>query len=108
MQANFIRDRLAELYPQTEIGIFGMTTRGDQILDTSLSKDRRERIVHQRAGTGIGGRARRYCGAFDEDVPMDMPAGFTLAAIAEREDPRNAFISGQYAGPGHAARPAAW
>ena len=37
-QANFIRDRLLELYPQTEISIFGMTTRGDQILDTSLSK----------------------------------------------------------------------
>ncbi|MDN5752668.1 MAG: hydroxymethylbilane synthase, partial [Nitrosospira sp.] len=37
-QANFIRERLAKLYPQTEINIFGMTTRGDQILDTSLSK----------------------------------------------------------------------
>ena len=37
-QANFIRERLAELYPQTEFNIFGMTTRGDQILDKSLSK----------------------------------------------------------------------
>ena len=37
-QANFIRDRLAELYPQTEFSISGMTTRGDQILDKSLSK----------------------------------------------------------------------
>ncbi|MEK7843329.1 MAG: hydroxymethylbilane synthase, partial [Pseudomonadota bacterium] len=37
-QANFIRQWLTELYPQTEISILGMTTRGDQILDTSLSK----------------------------------------------------------------------
>jgi hydroxymethylbilane synthase len=37
-QANFIRERLSELYPQTEFSILGMTTRGDQILDMSLSK----------------------------------------------------------------------
>ena len=37
-QANFIRERLSKLYPQTEFNIFGMTTRGDQILDISLSK----------------------------------------------------------------------
>ncbi|MEO7320115.1 MAG: hydroxymethylbilane synthase, partial [Nitrosospira sp.] len=32
-----------------------------------------------------------------KDVPMNMPAGFTLAAIAQREDPRDAFISNGYA-----------
>ncbi|TFH09592.1 MAG: hydroxymethylbilane synthase, partial [Nitrosomonadales bacterium] len=32
-----------------------------------------------------------------KDVPMNMPSGFVLAAITEREDPRDAFISNQYA-----------
>jgi hydroxymethylbilane synthase len=31
-----------------------------------------------------------------KDVPMDMPDGFTLAAICEREDPRDAFVSNRY------------
>ena len=33
-----------------------------------------------------------------KDVPMDMPPGYALAAIAEREDPRDAFVSARYAG----------
>ena len=37
-QAEHIQHRLLELYPQTDISILGMTTRGDQILDQSLSK----------------------------------------------------------------------
>ena len=28
-----------------------------------------------------------------KDVPMDLPEGFTLAAVLEREDPRDAFVS---------------
>jgi hydroxymethylbilane synthase len=32
-----------------------------------------------------------------KDVPMDLPVGFELAAILEREDPRDAFVSSQYA-----------
>ena len=31
-----------------------------------------------------------------KDVPMDMPEGFALAAICEREDPRDAFVSNRY------------
>ena len=37
-QAKFIQKCLGELYPQTEVSILGMTTRGDQILDQSLAK----------------------------------------------------------------------
>ncbi|MBI1834290.1 MAG: hydroxymethylbilane synthase, partial [Burkholderiales bacterium] len=32
-----------------------------------------------------------------KDVPMDLPEGFALAAVLEREDPRDAFVSNQYA-----------
>jgi len=32
-----------------------------------------------------------------KDVPMDLPEGFALAAVLEREDPRDAFVSPRYA-----------
>jgi hydroxymethylbilane synthase len=32
-----------------------------------------------------------------KDVPMDLPDGFVLAAVLEREDPRDAFVSSRYA-----------
>ncbi|HEY0201701.1 MAG TPA: hydroxymethylbilane synthase, partial [Burkholderiaceae bacterium] len=32
-----------------------------------------------------------------KDVPMDLPTGFALACVMEREDPRDAFVSPHYA-----------
>ena len=96
-QANFIRERLAELYPQTEISIFGMTTRGDQILDTSLSKIGGKGLFIKELEQALEDKSADIAVHSMKDVPMNMPAGFTLAAIAEREDPRDAFISNRYA-----------
>jgi hydroxymethylbilane synthase len=96
-QANFIRDRLLELYPQTEISIFGMTTRGDQILDTSLSKIGGKGLFIKELEQALRDRSADIAVHSMKDVPMDVPEGFTLAAIAKREDPRDAFISNQYA-----------
>lgn len=96
-QANFIRDWLARLYPQTEFRIFGMTTRGDQILDVSLSKIGGKGLFIKELEQALeDGRADIAVHSM-KDVPMDMPAGFVLAAITEREDPRDAFVSNQYA-----------
>ncbi|MGH8763011.1 MAG: hydroxymethylbilane synthase [Nitrosospira sp.] len=97
-QANFIRERLAELYPQTEISIFGMTTRGDQILDTSLSKIGGKGLFVKELEQALEDRRADIAVHSMKDVPMNMPSGFALAAIAEREDPRDAFVSNQYAG----------
>lgn len=96
-QANFIRDRLRELYPQTEINILGMTTQGDQILDISLSKIGGKGLFIKELEQALeDGRADIAVHSM-KDVPMNMLPGFMLAAITEREDPRDAFVSNRYA-----------
>lgn len=97
-QANFIRARLAKLYPQTESKILGMTTRGDQILDVSLSKIGGKGLFIKELEQALEDRRADIAVHSMKDVPMEMPAGYVLAAIAEREDPRDAFVSNQYAG----------
>jgi hydroxymethylbilane synthase len=95
-QANFIRDRLVKLYPQTEFSILGMTTRGDQILEVTLSKIGGKGLFIKELEQALeDGRADIAVHSM-KDVPMDMPGGFRLAAIAQREDPRDAFISNEY------------
>ena len=82
-QANFIRDRLVELYPQTEFSISGMTTRGDQILDKSLSKIGGKGLFIKELEQALEeGRADIAVHSM-KDVPMDMPPGFVLAAIID-------------------------
>ena len=95
-QAEHIRDRLRALYPQTEVSILGMTTQGDQILDVSLSKIGGKGLFVKELETALeDGRADLAVHSL-KDVPMNMPEGFVLAAIGEREDPHDAFVSNQY------------
>jgi hydroxymethylbilane synthase len=95
-QAEHIRDRLRALYPQTEVNILGMTTQGDQILDVTLSKIGGKGLFVKELETALeDGRADLAVHSL-KDVPMQMPEGFVLAAIGEREDPHDAFVSNQY------------
>lgn len=95
-QAKYIQRRLGELYPQTEISILGMTTRGDQILDQSLSKIGGKGLFIKELEQALeDGRADIAVHSM-KDMPMNVPEGFRLAAITEREDPRDAFVSNQY------------
>ena len=96
-QAEHVRARLASLYPQCSIEILGMTTRGDQILDRALSKvGGKGLFVKELEVAMTEGRADLAVHSL-KDVPMDVPEGFALAAILEREDPRDAFVSNDYA-----------
>jgi hydroxymethylbilane synthase len=95
-QAEYIRDRLRALYPQTEVSILGMTTQGDQILDVTLSKIGGKGLFVKELETALeDGRADLAVHSL-KDVPMQMPEGFALAAIGEREDPHDAFVSNRY------------
>src|SRR5512134_1396208 len=95
-QAEHIRDRLRALYPQTEVSILGMTTQGDQILDVTLSKISGKGLFVKELETALeDGRADLAVHSL-KDVPMHLPPGFALAAIGEREDPHDAFVSNQY------------
>jgi len=95
-QANFIRHWLVELYPQSEISLLSMTTLGDQILDTTLSKiGGKGLFIKELEQSMSDGRADIAVHSM-KDVPMNIPTGYVLAAIVKREDPRDAFISNQY------------
>jgi hydroxymethylbilane synthase len=96
-QAEHVRDRLAALYPHCSIEILGMTTRGDQILDRTLSKVGGKGLFVKELEVAMAeGRADLAVHSL-KDVPMELPEGFALSAVLEREDPRDAFVSNDYA-----------
>ena len=95
-QAKHVQALLKGLYPHCEITILGMTTKGDQILDVSLSKIGGKGLFIKELETALlEGRADLAVHSL-KDVPMEMPEGFELTAILEREDPLDAFVSNQY------------
>ncbi len=95
-QAEHVRDLLKARFGGT-VELLGMTTRGDQILDRALSKVGGKGLFVKELETALDeGRAQLAVHSL-KDVPMDLPEGFELAAVLEREDPRDAFVSNQYA-----------
>src|SRR4051812_42138803 len=96
-QARHIQSRLQALYPATQVEILGMTTTGDQILDTPLAKVGGKGLFVKELEMALAdGRADLAVHSM-KDVPMNLPEGFMLAATGEREDPRDAFVSNDYA-----------
>jgi hydroxymethylbilane synthase len=95
-QAAHVRDLLTERFG-LRVELLGMTTRGDQILDRTLSKVGGKGLFVKELETALEqGRAHLAVHSL-KDVPMDLPAGFELAAVLVREDPRDAFVSPRHA-----------
>ncbi len=79
------------------ITLLGMTTQGDQILDRALSKVGGKGLFVKELEVALEeGRADLAVHSL-KDVPMELPEGFSLACVMEREDPRDAWVSSQYA-----------
>lgn len=95
-QAEFVQAKLSALYPDTQVELLKMTTRGDQILDKTLSKVGGKGLFVKELETALlDGRADLAVHSL-KDVPVDLQSPFQLACVMEREDPRDAFVSNLY------------
>src|SRR5690606_18723101 len=79
------------------VELLGMTTQGDQILDRSLSKVGGKGLFVKELEVALDEDRAQIAVHSLKDVPMDLPEGFSLACVMEREDPRDAFVSPRYA-----------
>ena len=95
-QAEHVRALLEQRFGAS-VSLLAMTTRGDQILDRALSKVGGKGLFVKELETALEERRADLAVHSLKDVPMDLPGGFTLAAVLERQDPRDAFVSSRFA-----------
>jgi len=95
-QANYVRDRLLSEYADLKVKIIGMTTKGDQILDKSLSKvggkglflkELEDALLNDRADIAVHSM---------KDVTVDLPKGLEITCVFEREQANDAFVSNRF------------
>lgn len=95
-QANWVKTRLEHFHPRLHVTLLGLTTSGDKITDATLLKAGGKGLfVKELEEALLEGRADIAVHSM-KDVPMELPAGFSLPVMCEREDPRDAFVSNQY------------
>jgi hydroxymethylbilane synthase len=96
-QAEHIQRRLGDLYPECSVELLPMTTRGDQMQEVKLAEEGGKGLFIKELEIALAdGRADLAVHSM-KDMPAQMPAGFCLAAITERDDPRDALVSNDYA-----------
>jgi hydroxymethylbilane synthase len=92
-QANHVRDALMASTPGLNVELVTMTTQGDKILDTPLAKVGGKGLFVKELELGLlEGRADLAVHSM-KDVPVEFPEGLGLAAVLQREDPRDVLIS---------------
>lgn len=96
-QAEHVQARLLSLYPYAQVELLKLSTRGDEILDRSLSKvGGKGLFIKELEHALLDGRADLAVHSL-KDVPVDMEAAFELSTVMERADCRDAFVSNDYA-----------
>lgn len=95
-QAEYVKQRLEGLHDGLSVELVLIKTQGDKILDTPLAKiGGKGLFVKELEQAMMAGEADIAVHSM-KDVPMELPQGFDLPVICEREDPRDAFVSNHY------------
>ena len=95
-QAEFVKSKLETIYPDLKVELVKMTTQGDQILNSPLSKIGGKSLFIKELEVGImEGRADIAVHSM-KDIPYELPQGFEIGAILERESPFDAFVSNNF------------
>jgi len=96
-QAEHVAGRLRAAYPDSEMKLIRMTTRGDKILDAPLAKVGGKGLFVKELEQGMLDGYADIAVHSMKDVPVELPEGLHLAAILPRESPRDAFVSNRFA-----------
>ena len=96
-QAEHVASRLEQLFPEIKTTLVKMVTKGDKILDAPLAKIGGKGLFVKELEQGMLDGLADIAVHSMKDVPVDFPEGLHLAAILDREDPTDAFVSNTYA-----------
>jgi hydroxymethylbilane synthase len=92
-QSNWVKEKIEAKYPDLQVSLLKIKTKGDKILDAPLAeiggkglfvKEIEEALLRQEVDVAVHSM---------KDLPADLPEGLQIAIYPEREDPRDALVS---------------
>ncbi|PHM36343.1 porphobilinogen deaminase [Xenorhabdus innexi] len=96
-QAQYVQKQLEHFHPDLTVELIPMITRGDVILDTPLAKVGGKGLFVKELELAMLENRADIAVHSMKDVPVEFPDGLGLVTICERDDPRDAFVSVEYA-----------
>jgi len=96
-QSEWVKEQIEKKFPEVEVELVKITTKGDKILDVPLAKIGDKGLFTKEIEEAMLRGEVDIAVHSLKDVPSKLPDGLTLIAFSEREDPRDALLScGKY------------
>ncbi|XP_038548716.1 porphobilinogen deaminase-like isoform X1 [Micropterus salmoides] len=92
IQTDSVADKLKELYPDIHLEIVAMSTTGDKILDTALSKIGEKSLFTKELENALERNEVDLVVHSLKDLPTTLPPGFTIGSVLKRENPHDAVV----------------
>ncbi|XP_076867953.1 hydroxymethylbilane synthase a isoform X3 [Brachyhypopomus gauderio] len=92
IQTDSVAEKLKELYPDLQLEIVAMSTVGDKILDTALSKIGEKSLFTKELENALEKNEVDLVVHSLKDLPTSLPPGFTIGAVLQRENPHDAVV----------------
>jgi hydroxymethylbilane synthase len=95
-QAHYVKSALEVAHPGLQVSIMGMTTAGDRNKESPLSQMGGKGVFVKELEVALLENRVDIAVHSMKDMPSVLPEGLELAAICEREDPRDALVTNQF------------
>ena len=95
-QANWVRDSVMNRFPQMEVDLVHIKTKGDKILDSPLAKIGGKGLFVKELEIALLEKKADLAVHSLKDVPVELPDGLEISVITKRETPEDAFVSNTY------------
>nr|XP_006642235.2 PREDICTED: porphobilinogen deaminase isoform X1 [Lepisosteus oculatus] len=92
IQTDSVAEKLKSLYPEVQLEIVAMSTTGDKILDTALSKIGEKSLFTKELENALERNEVDLVVHSLKDLPTSLPPGFTIGAVLKRENPHDAVV----------------
>lgn len=93
VQTELVRDMIQAKFPEMEIELVPMSTKGDKILDRSLTSFGGKGVFTKELEEALLNSAVDLAVHSAKDMPMEFPEGLALGAVLDREDPGDVLVT---------------
>ena len=95
-QSEWVKEQITNQYPDLQVELVRIKTKGDRILDSPLSQIGGKGLFVKEIEEALLRKEVDLAVHSIKDVPADLPEGLRIMVYPKREDPRDAFISLSY------------
>ena len=93
IQTDIVKDKIKQAFPELEVEIVKIDTKGDQILDKSLTSFGGKGVFTAELEAELLSRQIDIAVHSAKDMPMDFPEGLGIGAVLDRADVRDTFVT---------------